>query len=463
MNSLRLVTLSLLTCLAGCTATQLRYQTLNEGETLESITEKQIFFNLGQFDQDPYAFPSQVTVIAGSASTTDSVSPTFMVPLGTSSLVTTQLANMTSSSLSTAAANMTSNSVATAVSAGTQNTTTNTIMAGSVGGPVTGASTMTANQTTGGTTATTTNGTTGSTTTTNMTGANDGTTTSTATTRPNSSLSLALTDNWMESWTLDPVVNPDVLRRLSALYRYVLGESDAAGEDVARDKNGFPNRRALKAWADQHKQEIDDQFICDYPLSEASVPGTSGASPTISTKLTTKTDHNEPLEITKSGPDPHATVAGSITVTIQCLINSKGDRKNRAIKAMLSSMKPPACVVCLDDSYDQQAVDGAAKPIPEEAPHVVRPLYVNPNLNFGFITRATASIESDGKTIHSNVYLGHGFYGDVNIDPNPHRAFHEFELFIDSATIVGTSNGAAGGTNPKVLSVPISPNGFLLE
>src|ERR1700728_1755425 len=111
--------------LSGCTATQLRYQTLNQAQTVESITEKQIFFNLGQFDQNPYAFPSQVTVIAGSASTTDSASPTFMTPLGMMTATTSQLAEMTTSSLATAAVT-TPQTVATAVSTGASGTTTTT-------------------------------------------------------------------------------------------------------------------------------------------------------------------------------------------------------------------------------------------------------------------------------------------------------------------------------------------------
>ena len=111
--------------LSGCTASQLRYETLNQAGTVESITEKQIFFNLEQFDKNPYAFPSQVTVIAGSASTTNSVSPTFMTPLGMATTVTSQLANTASSNVATALVATTSNSVATAVTNGTSSLTTN--------------------------------------------------------------------------------------------------------------------------------------------------------------------------------------------------------------------------------------------------------------------------------------------------------------------------------------------------
>ena len=108
-----------LVALSGCTATQLRYQTLNQAGTVESITEKQIFFNLEQFDKNPYAFPSQVTVIAGSASTTNSVSPTFMTPLGMATTVTSQFANAAQTSVANALVATTSNTVANAVTTGT--------------------------------------------------------------------------------------------------------------------------------------------------------------------------------------------------------------------------------------------------------------------------------------------------------------------------------------------------------
>jgi hypothetical protein len=45
MNHRKPIVVSLM-LLSGCTASQLRYQTLNQAETVESITEKQIFFNL---------------------------------------------------------------------------------------------------------------------------------------------------------------------------------------------------------------------------------------------------------------------------------------------------------------------------------------------------------------------------------------------------------------------------------
>jgi hypothetical protein len=447
-----------LAILSGCTATQLRYETLNQAGTVESITEKQIFFNLEQFARNPYALPSQVTVIAGSASTTDSVSPTFMAPLGSTTLFTTQLANMMSSSLSNAVAAPTT-SVATAVPSGTSTTTTNGISAGSIGGPVTGATSMVATTANVSTTTTTTNDTSTGPSTTQMSGTNGGTTDSTTSTHSNKSLSLALTDNWMESWTLDPVVNPDVLKRLTALYRYVLGESDLIPETANPDD---PIERVpRKLWLAQHRFAIDQQFMCDYPINQAS--STASDTPaTMTRKVSSKTDSGEPLEITTTGPDSHA--SGKIMLVLHCRIDSRGTIKVRMIELKPSALSLPDCVVCLDDAAGIAAKEGATveqfTPSDNDlAKGTLPPLYINPNLSFGFITRSAATGEA------KNVRLGHGFYGDIETDPHPHRAFHEFELFIDEATVVGGggSSGSSGGANQKVLSVPISPNGFLLR
>lgn len=460
MRTHQAIVLSLIV-LSGCTATQLRYETLNQAATVESITEKQIFFNLALFDQNPYALPSQVTVIAGSATTTDSASPTFMTPLGLATTTTSQLAAMTSSSMATAAV-VTPQTVATAVSTGTSGTTT-----------------------------TTTNGTTGGSTTTNTSGTSGGPTNSVADTRPNRSLSLALSDSWMESWTLDPVVNPDVLRRLSALYRYVLGESDVVADaSVGKNKRGYPDLLQFKAWVAKdpaNKVAVDTQFICDYPLTQP--PSAAGeTAPTMSTKITTKTQQGAPKEVTTTGPDPNA--GGTITLTLNCPIDSRGDTRPRSINVKASVLELPNCIVCLDDADRIAAIQKAeadriaetqkadadniaqtpkaivSQVAPDAAaaladnPHA---LYVNPNLQFGFVTRTAVSVDGTQKPTN-NIHLGHGFYGDLNSDPNPHRAFHQFELFVDTATIVqNAAGGTPGGSNQKLLSVPISPNGFLLK
>jgi hypothetical protein len=475
-----------LALLSGCTASQLRYETLNQAGTVESITEKQIFFNLEQFDKNPYAFPSQVTVIAGSASTTNSVSPTFMTPLGMATTVTSQFADAATSSVATALASTTADSVAGAVANGTSNTTTGTTgstvttgttnvvtsggpntttAAGTSGSVANSTSTAVANGTTGSTTTTTTKGTTTGNTTTGTTGRTGTITNSSASTRPNRTLSLALSDNWMESWTLDPVVNPDVLRRLSALYRYVLGETRAVDQGLDNPDRDL-KRPAFRAWAKQHQNAIEDQFMCEYAMPPAAAASGGDSSATTTTTITEGQPGGNVTTTTTTGPEkPAGNDDQSVTLVFKCLSERQTTYRKRAVKVKRSTLVLPGCVICLD------------KPVPSETdPNVVAAYkskegdvlgddpqpYVNPNLPFGLITRARTA--DPGK---NNVHIGRAFYGDVDVDPNVHLDFHEFELLVNAATIVdtaasGTTGGGKGG-NPKVLALPVSPNGFLLK
>jgi hypothetical protein len=130
-----------------------------------------------------------------------------------------------------------------------------------------------------------------------------------------------------------------------------------------------------------------------------------------------------------------------------------------------STLALPGCVICLDGKPPEDAganVVAAYKYAGgSDAENDSRP-YINPNLRFGLITHAR-SAEKD----KSNTHIGRTFYGDVDVDPNVHLAFHEFELLVNAATIVDTgtsgTTGGAKGSNPKVLAVPVSPNGFLLK
>jgi hypothetical protein len=373
--------IGILLTLSGCTATQLRYETLNESGTVESLTKRQILFNLALFKDDPYAIPSQVTVIAGSASTTNSVSPTFMTPLGTATVITSQLANTSMASVANAVATTASNSVAGAVASGTSNMTTNGtsgMTTGTTGGMTTnttstapagpgtmsavttsnstavanGTSTSVANGTTGGLTTTTTNGTTGGTTKTGTTGTSNGLTNSSATTHSNKTLSLTLNDNWTESWTLDPVTDPDVLRRLSALYRYVLGES------VVKESE-FPDEAV-------YRQHVEAQFMCEYPINQSPATASAGDPPTVATVTNAQGDVEM---VTKTAPDASAKDSDSVTLVFKCRVGASDKLKIRITKVKRSDLKLPNCVICLDEDvgklkvslYKSQADEDAAK------------------------------------------------------------------------------------------------------
>ena len=67
---------------SGCASTQLNYNTADLASSLNSLTKRQIFFNLAQAVTDPEFVPSQATISIGTAQTVNSVSPTVSVPVG---------------------------------------------------------------------------------------------------------------------------------------------------------------------------------------------------------------------------------------------------------------------------------------------------------------------------------------------------------------------------------------------
>lgn len=313
---------------SGCTATQLRYQTLNQASTVQTLTERQILFNLALFEDNQYAVPSQVTVTTGSASTANSVSPTFMSPLGTATVLMSQAADSTTSGLSTAVATTAANSVAGAVTNMTTASTT------------TGNSPSSTAGTSAGTTTTTTKGTTSGTTTTNTSGSTNGLTTTSQSTRPNKTLSLALTDNWMESWTLEPVGDSDALRRLSALYRFILGQSEVSPDTIGDD--GKPIRGS------ENLKKVTAQFMCDYPIAQPTGAPNSSSMGAITT--TTKTDPttNSVQTTTTNGGDSKE--EESVTLIFRCMDGGSDDYKVRTAKVSRSLLRLPECVVCIDEN-----------------------------------------------------------------------------------------------------------------
>jgi hypothetical protein len=67
---------------SGCASSQLNYNAADLASSLNSLTKRQIFFNLAQALTDPEFVPSQVTVSIGTAQTANAVTPSISVPLG---------------------------------------------------------------------------------------------------------------------------------------------------------------------------------------------------------------------------------------------------------------------------------------------------------------------------------------------------------------------------------------------
>ena len=80
--SLRLISIALCLLVCGCASTQLNYNTADLASSLNSLTKRQIFFNLAQALTDPEFVPSQATISIGTATTLNAVTPSISVPLG---------------------------------------------------------------------------------------------------------------------------------------------------------------------------------------------------------------------------------------------------------------------------------------------------------------------------------------------------------------------------------------------
>ena len=89
--SLRLLGIAACLVACGCASTQLNYNTVDLASSLNSLTKRQIFFNLAQALTDPEFVPSQVTISVGTAQTLNSVAPSIAAPLGNPVLTTTRV------------------------------------------------------------------------------------------------------------------------------------------------------------------------------------------------------------------------------------------------------------------------------------------------------------------------------------------------------------------------------------
>lgn len=79
---LRLACLAASVLVCGCASTQLNYNTADLASSLNSLTKRQIFFNLAQALADPEFVPSQATISIGTATTLNAVTPSVSLPLG---------------------------------------------------------------------------------------------------------------------------------------------------------------------------------------------------------------------------------------------------------------------------------------------------------------------------------------------------------------------------------------------
>jgi hypothetical protein len=79
---LRLICIVACLVVSGCASTQLNYNTADLASSLNSLTKRQIFFNLAQALYDPEFVPSQATISIGTAQTLNAVTPSISIPTG---------------------------------------------------------------------------------------------------------------------------------------------------------------------------------------------------------------------------------------------------------------------------------------------------------------------------------------------------------------------------------------------
>ena len=91
LDPIKMVAPAVLLMTFGCANTQLNHNTIDLTASLDSLTTKQILYNLARTIADPYSVPSQAGIAAGSATTSNGFSPQLGIPLGASSLVTDAL------------------------------------------------------------------------------------------------------------------------------------------------------------------------------------------------------------------------------------------------------------------------------------------------------------------------------------------------------------------------------------
>jgi hypothetical protein len=77
--------------LSGCASWQLNRNTVDLATSSSDLVTNQVLSNLAKFRASAYAIPSQVNIPSGSATTTNSITPTLSIPIGASA--TTTLAN----------------------------------------------------------------------------------------------------------------------------------------------------------------------------------------------------------------------------------------------------------------------------------------------------------------------------------------------------------------------------------
>ena len=92
--------------IAGCASTALNYNTLDLASTTNDLLSRQVLYNLANFIDSDLAYPSQIVINSGTASTSDTISANYSTPLTSAITTTAQTVRTVAASPSTTTTNL---------------------------------------------------------------------------------------------------------------------------------------------------------------------------------------------------------------------------------------------------------------------------------------------------------------------------------------------------------------------
>jgi hypothetical protein len=247
------------------------------------------------------------------------------------------------------------------------------------------------------------------------------------------SLSLAGTDQWNQTYTLTPVIDPDQLRRLRALYQYVTRTAPLNGPHA------------------------DEEFESTYPLIEATGSGQASKSSDMEFSVTVA---GQPVTIKQSASGPDSKPKTKY-VRRSALFDEKGNKIGYTwipVTPDVTFIKQPGCILCdygdtigavdipgiQDYKANKDKYDGAHK------------LVKNVDLANNWLYGPTESPEPGAVPLPSNEV------GTLYAKPGGLKYFFEFVLFTQEAMSQGTGSPTSGGqsegrkTSPtQDISIPV--------
>jgi hypothetical protein len=229
------------------------------------------------------------------------------------------------------------------------------------------------------------------------------------------SASATASDAWAQSWSYEPIIDGDELRRLRALYAYALG---AIPDDIF--KYDYPLVRKSQTLTYQGVKAVKgspNKLVSLYcPDLGFRSPGTTDSQQVTQTDLMTKTAKT--TTTTKANTQP----ADCSQVSIQTQIPDE------------QFLHEPSCIICMQDRYGVYQTNTA--------------LRINPKLSLdlhgGWLLDETAAGLPDV------IFLGRFAHHNLYVRREDQWKLSEFTLFVLTATAQSSvgSASAASGTSP---------------